>query len=67
MYGLHAMDRFLKKVEQQMDTISADKSSIPYFFDQTSWLLYFSLLVLVRLILEGGVYVIRKPVDSNDG
>ena len=50
-----------------MDTISADNSSIPYFFDQTSWLLYFSLLILVRLILEGGVYVIGKPVDSNNG
>ena len=67
MHDLHTMDRFLKKVEQQMDTISADNSSIPYFFDQTSWLLYFSLLVLVRLILEGGVYVIGKPVDSNNG
>ena len=29
---------------------------IPYFFDQTPWLLFLSLLVIVKLLFEGGVY-----------
>ena len=33
---------------------------ILYFFDQTLWLLFFSLLVFVRLLFEGGIYFFEK-------
>ena len=39
--------------------------AIPYFFDQTPQLPFFSLFVLVQLLIKGGVYFIGKPVDSN--
>ena len=34
---------------------------IPYFFNQTPWLLFFLLFDLVRLLFEGSVYFIGKP------
>ena len=40
---------------------------IPYFFDQTTRLLFFSLLGFVRLLFEDGIYFFRKPADINDG
>ena len=46
---------------------SGCRSSLPYFFDQMSWLLSFSLFILVWLLFEGGIYFIGTPPDSNDG
>ena len=39
--------------------------AIPYIFDQTPQLPFLLLFVLVRLLIEDGVYFIGKPVDSN--
>ena len=33
-------------------------SLLPYFFDQTPWLLFYVLLVFVGLLIEGGFYSI---------
>ena len=33
---------------------------VPYFFDQTPWLLFFAVC-FVRLLFEGGVYFFGKP------
>ena len=43
-----------------------DATEIPYFFDQMSRLILLSLLVLVWLLYEGGVYFVGKPADSNN-
>ena len=45
--------------------ISACVPCIPYLFDQTPRLLFFSLLILVWLLFEGGVYALGKPADIN--
>ena len=41
--------------------------TVPYFFNQTPQLLFFSLLVFLRLLFEGGVYFFGKLADINDG
>ena len=40
---------------------------IPYFFDQTPQLLFYSLFILVQLLIEGGVYFVGRLLDGNDG
>ena len=41
---------------------------ILYFFNQTLWLLFFFLLlILVRVLFEDGIYFLGKPADINDG
>ena len=37
-------------------------SQVPYFFDQTLWLLFFLLQVLVKLLFEGGIYLFVRVV-----
>ena len=39
---------------------------IPYFFDWTLRLLFFSLFILVWLLFKGSVYFVGKLVDSYD-
>ena len=41
--------------------------TMPYFFDQTPWLLFFSLLVFLWLLFGGSVYFFGKSVGINDG
>ena len=41
--------------------------NLPYFFDQTPWLLFYSLFFLVWLVFEGSLYFIGEAADSNDG
>ena len=41
--------------------------TMPYFFDQTPWLLFFSLLVFLWLLFGGSVYFFGKSADINDG
>ena len=36
----------------------------PCFCDQTPRLLFFSLFIVVQLLIEGGVYFVEKPVDT---
>ena len=40
---------------------------IPYFFDQTPQLLFYSLFILVQLLIEGGVYFVGRLLDGNNG
>ena len=40
---------------------------ILYIFDQTPWVLFFSLLAFVQLLFEGGIYFFGKPADIKDG
>ena len=42
-------------------------SIVLYFFNQTPWLLFFSLLFFLWLLFKGGIYFFRKPADINDG
>ena len=44
-----------------------NKCMIPYFFDQTPQLLFYSLFILVQLLIEGGVYFVGRLLDGNDG
>ena len=37
---------------------------LPYFFDQTPWLLFISQLVFVQLLFEGGVYFFESLQTS---
>ena len=48
--------------------VSASKwiMGIPYFFDQTLWLLLLSLHVSVRVLFEVGVYFFGKPANIDD-
>ena len=36
------------------------------FFNQIQQLLLFSVLIFVRLLFEGGIHFLEKPVDIND-
>ena len=40
---------------------------IPYFFDQAPQLLFYSLFILVQLLIESGVYFVGRLLDGNDG
>ena len=41
--------------------------TLPYFFNQTLRLQFFSLLVFLWLLSEGGAYFFGKPADIKDG
>ena len=44
-----------------------NKCMIPYFFDQTPQLLFYSLFILAQLLIEGGVYFVGRLLDGNNG
>ena len=64
MYLWHVVD-LRKHVHACAEALEVPE--IPYFFDQTPWLLLFSLIIFVQLLFEGGVYFFGKLADINDG
>ena len=75
-----ALSRFLLLVGKVMEKLSlillkeyVSICKLKCFFNQTLWLLFLLLFVLVRLLIEGSYYLraafffVGKPMASNNG